>query len=906
MDGLKSAPFPAYKGKKPFIFVSYAHRNTDVVYPYLIKLNDMGYRIWYDEGIEPGREWPEAIATAIEECACVVTFLSPEAVASMNVRNEINFALINQKKMLCIYIKDTALPKGLALQLGTIQAIMEYKIHAKELFLNQLFDSLPAESKEMKTEKQTVKQEDSDHKGQKRKKLFWIIAAAVSVFAAALFLPFSPVSLIKSRPISTAVSDTDSLSSEVIQPDAAADAHTTIRVLYTSAAETKALRESFNSINKAFEAKYPQYTVAFQFSIPEGNNDKNQTGYEFIEQVSPTVAFTGTDDIISLRDDGFAEDLTSRATSELDFGKYYGLDVYRLKDGEFWYLPLNFWCMMLVYNKEIFTQCAVPFPTSDWTTQDELNAETLLAQGGYPNSIPLDYFHFIQQKMMQFGVYTVDTKNKYRVQVSSSNLKIALDFMQKILLANQSHPGRSSSGNIKDWIQAGEDFFKGNVPFFYAYDAEVLPQLASATDIPFGLTPIPQRSDSQGDSFVNFCSSSCVCLNRQVGETEKSAGWEYIKYLLSDDAQTLLQHSEIPISRAAARERFGQSKQFPALEDVIEASIPRAEYIVRWLFTSDGGFAPVGKYLLGDIAKEDAIQQVTDYFSLSAPPSIASFTADTASIQRGGVFTMTAQLDGDGDYEIYADLTDLDSASAPAIWFTKTGANTYTATACLSFDSSTAAGIKTIPLTVTDAAGNTVTKSIQIELLNEAVSGKDAVSPDDSFDGSMLDTSKWNKDVQGSVALDGNGGLLLTAEPRSFASIYSNWYFIGDFDVQISFSKDQKGDPSLLVVSQADTSVKYSIVKRNDSFDTVSDSQYVTNGKTENSLANQGILRAVRHENTLLLLYYTAGRWTLLSTSVLPEGGAQIVLLLNSNDDQAITKFDDFRINYGLTNYPQK
>jgi hypothetical protein len=148
VDISKKAPFLAYKGNEPFIFASYAHKNSDIVYPYLAQLHDLGYRIWFDEGIEPGTEWPEAIAEAIEECACMVTFISPEAVDSVNVRNEINFALNKKKKMLCVHVKPTSLPRGLELQLGSIQAIMEHKIGSKERFRDQMIASLPAETKE--------------------------------------------------------------------------------------------------------------------------------------------------------------------------------------------------------------------------------------------------------------------------------------------------------------------------------------------------------------------------------------------------------------------------------------------------------------------------------------------------------------------------------------------------------------------------------------------------------------------------------------------------------------------------------------------------------------------------------------------------------------------------------------
>jgi hypothetical protein len=58
-------PFPAYSDNDPYIFVSYAHKDAGEIYPQLAWLNDQGFNIWYDEGIEPGSEWSNELANAI-------------------------------------------------------------------------------------------------------------------------------------------------------------------------------------------------------------------------------------------------------------------------------------------------------------------------------------------------------------------------------------------------------------------------------------------------------------------------------------------------------------------------------------------------------------------------------------------------------------------------------------------------------------------------------------------------------------------------------------------------------------------------------------------------------------------------------------------------------------------------
>ena len=42
-------PFEAYEGTEPFIFISYAHRDSEIVYEEITELHESGYKIWYDE-----------------------------------------------------------------------------------------------------------------------------------------------------------------------------------------------------------------------------------------------------------------------------------------------------------------------------------------------------------------------------------------------------------------------------------------------------------------------------------------------------------------------------------------------------------------------------------------------------------------------------------------------------------------------------------------------------------------------------------------------------------------------------------------------------------------------------------------------------------------------------------------
>ncbi len=139
---IEKCNFVPYEGADPYIFISYAHADKRVVFPILERLNAEGFRIWYDEGIEWGSEWPDAIAEHIDNCHTCLCIISRNSVASKNCRNEINFAIDADKNILVVYLEDIELPKGMKLMLSAYQASFYYQYYNKNDFFSR-FISIP-------------------------------------------------------------------------------------------------------------------------------------------------------------------------------------------------------------------------------------------------------------------------------------------------------------------------------------------------------------------------------------------------------------------------------------------------------------------------------------------------------------------------------------------------------------------------------------------------------------------------------------------------------------------------------------------------------------------------------------------------------------------------------------------
>ena len=125
-------PFPAYRGNESYVFVSYAHEDASSVYPELTWLNDCGFNVWYDEGIEAGTEWSEELANRIADARLFLYFVTPDSAESQNCRNEVNFALTNEIPTLAVHLKKTDLPRGLSLSLSARQAILKHAMPDQE------------------------------------------------------------------------------------------------------------------------------------------------------------------------------------------------------------------------------------------------------------------------------------------------------------------------------------------------------------------------------------------------------------------------------------------------------------------------------------------------------------------------------------------------------------------------------------------------------------------------------------------------------------------------------------------------------------------------------------------------------------------------------------------------------
>jgi len=150
-----SQTYATYEGNEPYIFVSYSHKDTELVMPIIRALQEHGFRVWYDEGIELGYEWPEYIANHILNAHCMLFFVTQNAADSQYCRQEITYATACRKSVVRIHMgENIQLSPGMQMMLNNLQATLTYTDRASlidELSGARLLQACRADTRTDKT-----------------------------------------------------------------------------------------------------------------------------------------------------------------------------------------------------------------------------------------------------------------------------------------------------------------------------------------------------------------------------------------------------------------------------------------------------------------------------------------------------------------------------------------------------------------------------------------------------------------------------------------------------------------------------------------------------------------------------------------------------------------------------------
>ena len=92
-------------------FISYAREDSEFTFRLAKDLREAGARLWLDQmDIQPGEHWDRSVENALGNCRSLLVVLSPTAVGSTNVMDEISFALETNKQVIPVLLRSCEIP----------------------------------------------------------------------------------------------------------------------------------------------------------------------------------------------------------------------------------------------------------------------------------------------------------------------------------------------------------------------------------------------------------------------------------------------------------------------------------------------------------------------------------------------------------------------------------------------------------------------------------------------------------------------------------------------------------------------------------------------------------------------------------------------------------------------------
>ena len=155
--------------------------------------------------------------------------------------------------------------------------------------------------------------------------------------------------------------------------------------------------EDLDAIIAAFNEEYPDITIEVQTASYD----------DYFTSLQTQVAGGAAPDTFELNYENFVTYARSGALLDLgpylgdggiDTARYYPLALEGFTDGGVQYgLPATFSDVVLIYNKTMFDEAGLDYPTADWTWDDEMAAAQALTDadaGVYGSYQPVSFFEF--------------------------------------------------------------------------------------------------------------------------------------------------------------------------------------------------------------------------------------------------------------------------------------------------------------------------------------------------------------------------------------------------------------------------------------------------------------------------------------------------------------------------------
>ena len=214
-------------------------------------------------------------------------------------------------------------------------------------------------------------------------------------------------------------------------------------------------------------------------------------------------------------------------------------------DGVQYGVPENFSTVILVYNKDLFDQAGVDYPTADWTREDvDAAAEAIRALGDDIFGIyqPVTYNEFYKVAAQYGGSLLNEDRTEFTIN-SEANVE-ALQSMADRVQKTNVQPTEEQMGGMGDW-----DLFESGRLGMIPTGTWCFNTFTDACDFAWDICVEPGQTQKATHFFAN-----AMVINKNADDAVKEAAQTWITWLAS--------------SPKAAQIRLDAGWDLPALKDM--------------------------------------------------------------------------------------------------------------------------------------------------------------------------------------------------------------------------------------------------------------------------------------------------------------------------------------------------
>jgi multiple sugar transport system substrate-binding protein len=329
--------------------------------------------------------------------------------------------------------------------------------------------------------------------------------------------------------------------------------------------------DTLTDMVEAFEEENPNITVNVE-----------TLGYDdYFTQLAIRVAGNQAPDVFELNIENFRAYADKNAlleieTDDLDLDNVHAttLEAFQIGDKQFG-LPTKFSNVVLIYNKDLFDQAGISYPTSSWTWAEELAAAQAISNLGtdiYGIFRPIQTWEFYKTVAQNGGSMMNADQSAFTIN-STENVE-ALEMMIARINETNVTPNAEQMGGMGDWdlflsgrlgmivtgIWAFSNFAE-NASF--AWDIEVEPGISQKATHFFSDAVVVSAQTEESEAAQKF--AAFLSGSEEAALLRANANWD-LPVALTDEVRTAYTAITPPANKEAVFESLNHLVMPPSLE----------------------------------------------------------------------------------------------------------------------------------------------------------------------------------------------------------------------------------------------------------------------------------------------------------------------------------------------------